>query len=387
MTYSIELREVSKTYQLDSIDGETLTKDAVKSVSLSISPGERVGIIGPNGAGKSTLLQMISGISDPSSGMITVQGRVTCVMTLGVALRELATGRENIYLDGEALGFTRSHVEEYLDEVIEFSELGDFIDRPVRTYSTGMKSRLAFSMLIAAEPEILLIDEALSAGDVFFAKKASAKMASLTAAGKIVIVVSHGMSSITQMCERCIWMADGTVVMDGDSQSVTEAYLENCREADARKWETDHSGINGRWSESVDWGISLGNYFQAGSVASRNSLGSGLDTEIAVFISKPPHQNTTLSLRIEKIDGLCIESRTLGVLPDGSLENARASIEFNPLLLASGKYLVEFSLVDGETGKARVNSIFEVQAPPHPGGEPLLILPALVSIESRPVTA
>lgn len=383
MSYSIELREVNKTYQLDSVDGVSNTKEAVKSVSLSIGPGERVGIIGSNGAGKSTLLQMISGISDPSSGTIQVQGRVTCVMTLGVALRELASGRENIYLDGEALGFTRSHVEKYIDEVIVFSELGEFIDRPVRTYSTGMKSRLAFSMLIAAEPEILLIDEALSAGDVFFAKKAGEKMAALTAAGKIVIVVSHGMKSITDMCERCIWMADGTIVMDGDSQSVTDAYLESCREEDARKWETDHSGVNGSWSESADWGISVGNYFQEKSVASRNSLGSGLDTEIEVFLSKPEGENMSVALRIEKMDGLCVEARTLGILSEGILEKARASIEFTPLLLASGKYLVELSLVDGETEKARLNSIFEVEAPTHPGGAPLLILPALVSIESR----
>jgi lipopolysaccharide transport system ATP-binding protein len=169
---------------------------------------------------------LIAGIADPSSGTILVNGKVTAIMTLGIGLRDDLSGRENIYVDGEIQGKSREDVDEVIGEIIEFSELGKFIDYPVRTYSTGMKARLAFSMITHIEPEILIIDEALSVGDASFSLKATARIKEICARGKIVILVSHGLGSIRDICNRCIYLKDGQIVMDGSPEEVTKAYVE-----------------------------------------------------------------------------------------------------------------------------------------------------------------
>jgi lipopolysaccharide transport system ATP-binding protein len=175
---------------------------AVDGVSLELREGDRLGIIGHNGAGKSTLLHLIAGLNGPTSGRVVVEGRVHGIMTLGTVLRDEVTGRDNIYLDGAVQNRTRAEIDRILDAVIDFSELGPFIDRPVRTYSTGMKARLAFSMIAFIEPEILIIDEVLAVGDVHFSARAIARVRELSASGRIVILVSHGLSSIVEMCNR-----------------------------------------------------------------------------------------------------------------------------------------------------------------------------------------
>jgi len=210
----------------------TGVKRAVDNVSLSIEHGERLGIIGRNGAGKTTLLQIMAGLLRPTSGQLDVSGRVNCVMTLGVGLREEMTGRENIYVDGELNAKTRDEIDALQDDIIAFADIGEFIDRPVRTYSTGMKARLAFGLITFIEPEILIIDEALSAGDAEFGRKASKKIRDLCDRGKIMILVSHSMQAIRDMCTRCIWMENGQIVMDGSSEEVTEAYREAVRKTD-----------------------------------------------------------------------------------------------------------------------------------------------------------
>jgi len=212
--------------------GRRKTVVAVDNASLHIGEGERVGIIGRNGAGKTTLLQMMAGLSAPTSGTVEVDGRVNCIMTLGVGLNETVSGRENIYIDGEANGKSRSEADAVIDDIIAFADVGEFIDHPLRTYSSGMKARLAFAMIAFIEPEILIIDEALSAGDAEFGKKASARMKEICDKGKILILVSHGMETIRNMCSRCIWMDHGKVRMDGDPQTVTEAYANHTRRAD-----------------------------------------------------------------------------------------------------------------------------------------------------------
>jgi lipopolysaccharide transport system ATP-binding protein len=202
------------------------SKMAVDGVSVEIKSGERVGIIGQNGAGKTTFLQMISGLAEPTSGTVETKGSINCIMTLGVGLKEDLTGRENIYLDGETSGRSRSDVEKVLGEIVKFADIGEFIDRPVKTYSSGMKSRLAFAMITCIEPEILIIDEALSVGDTEFSLKASKKMREISSSGKIVILVSHDMSAVVRMCNRCIWMDEGRIVTDGEPAIVTSSYLD-----------------------------------------------------------------------------------------------------------------------------------------------------------------
>jgi len=379
---SIKLRNVSKIYQLERSSHQAVTdrKIAVDSVSLDIRSGERVGIVGPNGAGKTTMLQMLSGIIEPTSGRIDIQGRVTCVMTLGVGLREEATGRENIYLDGETLGYSRARIDGYLEEVVEFAELEDFIDRPVRTYSTGMKSRLAFSMLIAADPEILVIDEALSAGDIFFAKKAARKMRQLTASGKIVIVVSHGLEAIVNMCDRCLWMEDGKIRADGEAETVTQAYHEKNREESLREWRKKNLAHSGEWSLGSEWGLTGVQYMQAGEAVSPNSVSTGKPTRLTFQVTKPLCASARLAFRIEKADGFCVEETELATLEESSFNKRRGGIEFTPLLLASGKYLIEITLSDDRQCTARLNSIFEVDAPKQDGGEPLIISPPRIRV-------
>ncbi len=203
---------------------------AVDEVSFEIREGERVGVIGRNGAGKTTLLKIAAGLAEPSSGLVDVQGRVNCIMTLGVGLREDLTGRENIFIDGEINGRSRREMESVIDEIIAFADIGPFIDQPVRTYSSGMKARLSFAMVIFIMPEILIIDEALSVGDSRFSLKATEKMKEICARGKILIVVSHSMDAIISLCNRCIWLERGRIRMDGHPRDVTAAYVDDaCR--------------------------------------------------------------------------------------------------------------------------------------------------------------
>jgi lipopolysaccharide transport system ATP-binding protein len=205
---------------------------ALRDVSFEIREGERVGIIGRNGAGKTTLLSLLAGIADPSSGRVEIVGDVHAMLTIGAVLRDEATGRENIYLDGVVHGKSREEIDAHVEEVIAFSELAEFIDRPVRTYSSGMKARLAFSMGTLIEPDILIIDETLSVGDVFFAAKASRRMKEITAKGRIVIVVSHALKVIDDICDRCLWLDQGKLVMDGPAREVTRAYEKAVEQAD-----------------------------------------------------------------------------------------------------------------------------------------------------------
>jgi len=245
----IEFEDVSKVYHLPLAElalglGQTLlnrvadrhqlttVKVAVDNVSLTIETGQRVGIIGRNGAGKSTLLKLLAGLVEPTSGEVAVEGHVTAVMTLGLGLREDLTGRENIYVDGEIQGRSRVDTDSVIEDIIEFVDIGEFIDYPVRTYSSGMKARLSFAMMIHIVPEILVIDEALSVGDAAFAVKATTKMKELCEKGKIIIIVSHGMESVVDMCNRCLWMEDGRIIMDGDPAAVTLAYVEAVRQKD-----------------------------------------------------------------------------------------------------------------------------------------------------------
>jgi len=228
----IYLNEVIKTFRVTG--GK---KVAVDGVSLEVNFGERVGIIGPNGAGKTTLLQIIAGIIKPTSGLVEVKGHVNCIMTLGVGLREELSGRDNIYIDGELNSKSRQEVDKVIEDIISFADIGEFIDYPIRTYSTGMKSRLAFAMNIFLEPGILIIDEALSAGDAQFSVKATEKMREMCARGKILVLVSHSMASIGNMCDRCIWMDEGKIIMCGNSRDVTEAYLKSVRQTEEKRME------------------------------------------------------------------------------------------------------------------------------------------------------
>jgi lipopolysaccharide transport system ATP-binding protein len=197
---------------------------ALNDVSFEISRGESIGIIGRNGSGKSTLLQLICGILKPTFGTISVKGRILALLELGAGFNPEFTGRENVYFQGALMGYTRSEMEKRLDEIISFADIGDFIDQPVRTYSSGMYVRLAFSVAIHVEPDILVVDEALGVGDAAFTRKCFQFLREFRAKGT-VIVVSHDLQLIATLCERVLWLDHGTMQAFGPVKTVCERYL------------------------------------------------------------------------------------------------------------------------------------------------------------------
>lgn len=203
------------------------TFEAVKHVSFEVEEGGILGIIGQNGSGKSTLLKSLAGVFSPNSGTIDLHGHSVSLMALGVGFKDNLSGRENIILSGMLLGFTEKEILQKMDDIIEFSEIGDFIDRPVRTYSSGMHSKLAFSITAMLETDIMLVDEVLSVGDERFKKKSLAKMKSLiNEKSRTVIIVSHSMETLKELCDKVLWLHNGVVREIGEPQQVLADYLE-----------------------------------------------------------------------------------------------------------------------------------------------------------------
>lgn len=199
--------------------------EAVKGVSFDVEKGQILGIVGKNGSGKSTMLRAIAGIFSPDEGTIDLHGHTVSLLSIGVGFQSKLSGRENIYLSGMLLGFSRDQINEKLDEIIEFSELGDFIDRPVKTYSSGMYSKLAFSITAILETEIMLIDEVLSVGDAKFKKKSYEKMKSLiTNKDRTVIIVSHSSETLRNLCDSILWIHNGEMKMLGTTGEVLPEY-------------------------------------------------------------------------------------------------------------------------------------------------------------------
>jgi teichoic acid transport system ATP-binding protein len=200
--------------------------EAIKDVSFEVHNGTAMGIIGSNGAGKSTLMRAMAGILPPTTGSIEVWGKASTLLALGVGFNQNLSGRENIILGGLAAGLSRKEVEERADDVAEWTELGDFIDMPMRTYSSGMSARVGFSVAVHMHPDILMIDEALSTGDAHFREKANAKMAELRDSARAMFLVSHGLSNIKEMCSEVMWLDHGHLMMQGDPDEVITAYME-----------------------------------------------------------------------------------------------------------------------------------------------------------------
>ena len=200
---------------------------ALENVSFQIKKGEVVGIVGNNGAGKSTLLKVISGILKPTKGNVELRGNVVPMLELGSGFDYDLTGRENIFLNGAILGYSESFLKSKYNEIVEFSELGEFIDIPVRNYSSGMIMRLAFSIASMVSPDILIVDEILAVGDAAFQEKSYARMTELMSHGTTVLLVSHNIEQIRRLCDRVIWLDHGHVVAIGDTQSVCDQYAQS----------------------------------------------------------------------------------------------------------------------------------------------------------------
>ena len=207
---------------------KTEVRTVLKDINLEIKKGETVALIGVNGSGKSTLLKLMTKIIYPNKGTLKTYGKLTSLLELGAGFHPDFTGRENIYFNAAIFGLTRQEIDARLQSIIDFSELGDFIDSPVRTYSSGMYMRLAFSVAINVDAEILLIDEILAVGDQRFQEKCFTKLEELAKSNMTIVIVSHSLDSISKLCNRAIWINNGEVAMDGKWKDVIEEYLRVC---------------------------------------------------------------------------------------------------------------------------------------------------------------
>jgi teichoic acid transport system ATP-binding protein len=199
---------------------------ALKNVSFEVPEGQVLGVVGANGAGKSTLMRTVAGILPPNSGRVEVHGRVSTLLALGVGFNRKMTGRQNVVLGGLAAGLTRVQLAEKYDEIVKFAELEEFMDMPMRTYSSGMYGRLAFSVAVNMEPDILIVDEALSVGDARFRRKSANKMRELCSQARTIILVSHALGTVRELCDQALWMDKGVMRMWDEPETVVDAYTE-----------------------------------------------------------------------------------------------------------------------------------------------------------------
>jgi len=225
------IKERRRTFQahiIDYIKGKRVEKEtlwALRNVSLDVCKGESLGIVGPNGAGKSTLLKVISGVIKPAEGSVRTNGKVAPLIELAAGFDDELTGRENIFLNASILGFSRREIEGRVGSIVDFSELKDFIDTPLKHYSSGMVARLAFSVATEANPDILIIDEVLAVGDVRFKQKSKQRISEFKNRGVTILFVSHDMEQVTNLCNKVLWLDHGELKMLGEPLDVTGAYL------------------------------------------------------------------------------------------------------------------------------------------------------------------
>ncbi len=236
--YAIEVQDVYKTFNVyldkaNSLKEKMLfwkrnrkeVREVLRGINLNIKRGEAVALIGVNGSGKSTLLKLMTKIIYPNKGKIIINGKLTSLLELGAGFHPDFSGRENIYFNASIFGLTRKQIDDRLEQIIEFSELRDFIDNPVRTYSSGMFMRLAFAVAINVDADILLVDEILSVGDQHFQEKCINKMKQLKEEGKTMVFVTHSLESARELCDRAVWLSNGVLKLDGKTDEVIEKYI------------------------------------------------------------------------------------------------------------------------------------------------------------------
>lgn len=221
-----ERLESLKEYFIKLLKRQLFFKDfiAVNNVSFEIKKGEVFGIVGTNGSGKSTTLKMISGILKPTSGKIVINGNIAPLIELGAGFDGELTARENIYLNGAVLGYSKKYIDEHFDQIVDFAELRDFLDMPIKNYSSGMVARIAFAIATVITPDILIVDEILSVGDFLFQEKCEKRINELMAGGTTIVIVSHSIDQIERLCDRVMWIEKGNLKMIGDTAEVCEAY-------------------------------------------------------------------------------------------------------------------------------------------------------------------
>jgi lipopolysaccharide transport system ATP-binding protein len=309
---------------------------ALRGVSLDIRRGEVVGIIGRNGAGKSTMLKLLSRITIPSEGRICINGRVASLLEVGTGFHQELTGRENIFLNGAILGMSRAEIIRKFDEIVEFSEVGEFLDTPVKRYSSGMYVRLAFAVAAHLDPEILIVDEVLAVGDAAFQRKCLGKMSSFAQSGRTVLFVSHNLEAVRTLCERAVWMQDGQVREDGPVEGVVENFFNALSSSSHFSSKNDQYGFAVKRVVLRDKG---------GNEAVQFSPGDDMIVELDYSADQPLEQPYII-LAINGVNGSCF---TANMLLDGNrpllLEGeGKIACRFKALPIFPQSYSVKMSI-------------------------------------------
>ena len=365
---AIQLSGVKKQYRLGQIGGGTLQKDlqswwarvrkkedpnlkigqeqrlvgesfmALNGIDLTIYKGEAIGIIGGNGAGKSTMLKLLSRVTAPTEGTIDIYGRVASMLEVGTGFNGEMTGRENVYMNGAILGMTKAEIDAKMEDIIEFSEVRDFIDTPVKRYSSGMYVKLAFSVAAHLDSEIMIMDEVLAVGDVAFQQKCLNKMReAANKEGRTVLYVSHNMNTIRQLCDRCIVLDKGKIAYEGDVESAIEIYVNSANEL-----RVNHIFSGKRQREDLDEAIRIEQAkFLHRETTPTYVQGEDIDMQV-IFSAKEVRENVAFRFTIHSLDDLRVGMATTRPCIMVEKGNNIVTIKLPLEWLAPGKYVVDF---------------------------------------------
>lgn len=362
MSNVIEARGLSKIYRLyHNPYGRLLEKlpwnkgksfykpvPALQDVSFDVARGECVGLVGTNGAGKSTLLKVLTGTTFPTAGSYTVRGRVTSLLELGAGFQQSFTGRTNIYMNAAMMGFSRKDAKKKVDEIIEFSELGDFIDAPIRTYSSGMSARLGFSVAVSADPDMLILDEILAVGDMNFRKKCVDKILDYKKRGKSLFFCSHSLYDVRQICDRAVWLRKGRVQMVSDSVSVTNEYATHENKIAEGSDETPFQDVVD--AEGQNHPRILGAQLLDGETRQpRTTFAPGDSAVLRVHVRNATREQLTLAVGAMRTDGtLCFAHTTQFSDIVFDFEEGHVSLKLDNLRLLSGEFTLPIWLFDAQ---------------------------------------
>jgi lipopolysaccharide transport system ATP-binding protein len=324
---------------------------ALKNISVDIKEGEVVGILGRNGAGKSTLLKILSRITVPTEGRMRIKGRIASLLEVGTGFHGELTGRENVFLNGAILGMSRAEIVRKFDEIVAFSEIEEFLDTPVKRYSSGMYVRLAFSVAAHLDPEMLIVDEVLAVGDASFQKKCLAKIASYAQIGRTVLFVSHNPEAVRSLCQRAIWLKEGHLFRDGKTDELLDDYLNDVADEKCRTL------VNSEYGLSIQQ-VALRN--QRGEKTSRFTPGEDLTVDI-YYEAQKRISNPIFALGIIGLNGSCFTSNMLldGHSPRYIEGQGKLTCTFKAVPLLPQSYSVKLS-VRAETVKEMIISYQEV---------------------------
>jgi lipopolysaccharide transport system ATP-binding protein len=321
---------------------------ALKDVSFEIRKGETVGLIGANGAGKSTLLKILSRITSPSSGRFEVKGRLGAMIEVGAGFHPELTGRENVYLNGAIMGMGKDEIDSKFDRIIDFAEIGQFLDTPTKRYSSGMEVRLGFAVAAHVDPDVLLVDEVLAVGDAAFQAKCLNKLAELKGQDKTIVLVSHNVTNIVQHCDRVLWIDHGTLRASGDPNEVVEEYLRTVS-TQSMAIHRDHSALNGN-SKNVSRIIAVSIKDSRGETTHLVEYGAEASIEIE-YCSEPPANNPVVCVTFQDVHGYNlggITSRFGGLQLEAQSDKGAARLVLSPVLFTRGVYSVTVSLLDSQ---------------------------------------